>query len=60
MKEICAVTRHCDEFGDITYDKVQLREISGMAPKCKLVSFKVLDENGDGEASSLIAAIEQI
>jgi serine protease AprX len=59
-KEIRAVTRHRDEFGDITYDKVQLREISGMAPRCKLVSFKVLDKNGDGEASSLIAAIEQI
>ena len=56
--EIRAVTRHRDEDGEITYDKVQLRQISGMAPSCKLVSLKVLDENGDGEASNLIAAIE--
>ena len=59
-KEIRAVTRHRDELGDITYEKVPLEAISGMAPRCKLVSFKVLDKNGDGEASSLIAAIEQI
>jgi serine protease AprX len=59
-KEIRAVTRHRDEDGDITYDKVQLTAISGMAPRCKLLSFKVLDDTGDGEASSLIAAIEQV
>jgi serine protease AprX len=59
-KEIRAVTRHRDEDGDITYDKVELTAISGMAPKCKLLSFKVLDDTGDGEASSLIAAIEQV
>jgi serine protease AprX len=59
-KEIRAVTRHRDEDGEITYDPVPLTAISGMAPKCKLLSFKVLDDTGDGEASSLIAAIEQI
>ena len=31
-----------------------------MAPKCKLLSLKVLDENGDGLASNLIAAIAMI
>ena len=35
-------------------------EISGMAPQCKLLSLKVLDDNGNGEASNLIAAIEYI
>jgi len=59
-KEIRAVARHRDEHGDITYDKVKLTAISGMAPRCKLLSIKVLDDTGDGEASSLIAAIEQI
>jgi len=59
-KEIRAVARHRDEDGDITYEKVKLTAISGMAPRCKLLSIKVLDDTGDGEASSLIAAIEQI
>jgi len=31
-----------------------------MAPKCKLLSLKVLDGNGDGLASNLIAAIAMI
>jgi subtilisin family serine protease len=31
-----------------------------MAPKCKLVSMRVLDENGSGDTSSLIAAISKI
>jgi serine protease AprX len=37
-----------------------LNKISGMAPRCKLLSLKVLDQNGEGKASSLIAAIEYI
>lgn len=35
-------------------------DISGMAPKCKLISLKILDDQGRGETSSLIAAIEYI
>ena len=35
-------------------------EISGMAPQCKVVSFKVLDENGDGETSTIISALQEI
>jgi serine protease AprX len=58
--EVRAVTRYRDEHGDVTYDMVKLEKISGMAPKCQLLSFKVLDEKGDGDASSLIAAIEQV
>ncbi len=34
--------------------------ISGMAPKCKLVSLKILDKDGRGDASNLIAAIQWI
>jgi subtilisin family serine protease len=37
-----------------------LTKISGMAPRCKLLSLKILDQNGEGKASSLIAAIEYI
>jgi serine protease AprX len=40
--------------------KVELDAISGMAPKCKLVSIKVLDEFGMGNASNVIAAIAHV
>ncbi len=55
-----AFSRHRDEHGDIDFDVVELPAISGMAPKCKLVSMKVLDAGGDGLASNLIAALEEI
>ena len=42
---------------DIEYQVTQLDGISGMAPQCKLVSLRVLDENGKGAVSNLIAAI---
>src|SRR2546427_3579014 len=31
-----------------------------MAPQCKLVSLRVLDENGKGSVSNLIAAIDHV
>ena len=34
--------------------------LSGVAPQCKLVSLKVLDDNGAGYASALIAALEYV
>lgn len=57
---IRAVARHRDERGAVTYHTVKFEAISGMAPRCGLVSMKVLDGNGNGEASSVIAALEQI
>lgn len=51
---------------EATADSTQVKEvtrattltsISGMAPKCKLVSLKVLNQFGNGNASSVIAAI---
>jgi serine protease AprX len=55
-----AVYRFRNETGDITSDTLELQAISGMAPKCKLVSLKVLDANGKGPVSNLIAAIAHI
>jgi subtilisin family serine protease len=55
-----AVSRHRDESGDLAYDVVEMPAISGMAPRCQLLSLKVLDDNGEGQASDLIAAIEYI
>jgi subtilisin family serine protease len=40
--------------------EVVLDSIRGMAPRCRLVSLKVLDGEGDGEVSNLIAAIAHI
>lgn len=45
---------------DVEYVETRLERISGMAPRCKLVSLRVLDENGKGSVSNLIAAIEHI
>lgn len=58
---IRAYVRNRDENGEITYNSLSLSNgISGMAPKCKLMSLRVLDENGEGEVSALIAAIAKI
>ena len=51
------VTRHRDEQGEVTYNTAELKAISGVAPRCKLLSLKVLDDDGNGLASNLIAAI---
>ena len=59
-KPIRAVTRYRDEHGKITREVVSLTKISGIAPMCKLVSFKVLDDRGNGTASNIIAALEEI
>ncbi|MGH6814866.1 MAG: S8 family peptidase, partial [Hyphomicrobiaceae bacterium] len=45
---------------DIEYQETRLEAVSGMAPRCKLVSLRVLDENGKGAVSNLIAAISHI
>jgi subtilisin family serine protease len=37
-----------------------IETIAGMAPSCKLVSMKVLDDQGRGEVSNIIAAIDKI
>jgi subtilisin family serine protease len=59
-RKIRGYTRQRDEHGEVTYNELKLNSISGMAPKCKLLSLKVLDEDGNGLASNLIAAIAMI
>ena len=50
-----------DESGTITTKcDDSVKTISGMAPRCKLLSLKVLDANGKGKASNLITAIAYI
>jgi serine protease AprX len=45
---------------DVEYQETRLTAVSGMAPRCTLVSLRVLDENGKGAVSNLIAAIEHV
>ncbi|HEX2447173.1 MAG TPA: S8 family peptidase [Methyloceanibacter sp.] len=58
--QIDAETNFRNEKGDVIHMTVHPRSISGVAPRCKLVSLKVLDDEGKGQASNLIAAIEAI
>ncbi len=60
VKEIRAYSRQRDEAGEVSYNKLDIDSITGMAPKCKLLSLKVLDDEGGGSASNLIAAIGMI
>jgi len=58
---IVATVRSRSETGDVSTDIVDdIPVISGMAPQCKLLSLKVLDDEGNGLASNLIAALEYI
>jgi serine protease AprX len=58
---IVATVQRRDENGSVVKDEVvDIAEMSGMAPQCKLLSLKVLDDNGKGLASNMIAALEYI
>jgi serine protease AprX len=59
-ESIVAVSRQRDEKGEVHPDSITLERISGMAPKCKLLSLKVLDEQGKGNTSNIIAALEYV
>jgi len=45
---------------EVSLERVRLRSISGMAPMAKLVSLRVLDGNGRGHVSNIIAALSHI
>jgi len=56
-----AIVRERDAIGAITYQvQKNLGTAISIAPECKLVSFKVLDQSGQGPVSNVIAAIETI
>ncbi len=50
-----------DESGVVSSQVLPLKkQVCGMAPHCKLVSLKVLDDKGKGKASSVIRAIAYV
>ncbi len=59
-KHLRAVLRRRQKDKSVTYDSVPLERISGMAPRSKLISLKVLDGEGRGNVSNIIAALAQI
>lgn len=52
--------REGQEDEDLKYRALSLERLSGIAPRTKLVSYKVLDAGGDGEVSNLMAAIADV
>jgi len=58
-----AATRRKDDDDDpssVVYEQHDVQGIQGMAPKCKLLSMKVLDGEGRGKVSNIIAALAKI
>ena len=61
FKPALAISRQLKQDSeDVETVEMKLDAISGMAPKCKLVSLRVLDEDGKGSVSNLIAAINHV
>ncbi len=55
-----AVRYERDELGDVHDRPVPLTAISGVAPKCTIVSYKVLTNEGLGRTSDILTALEHI
>src|SRR5664280_2761084 len=49
-----------DDQGDKHGQQVQFDRIAGMAPRCTLLSCKVLRDDGSGDITALLAALEYI
>lgn len=54
------VSRMLDEHGEVSHKRLDLTAISGVAPRCKIVSMRVLDAGGKGNVSGIIAALTQV
>jgi serine protease AprX len=59
-RPIAAVRYERDENGTVTDRNVPLDSISGIAPQCSIVSYKVLDDTGVGRTSDILAALNAI
>jgi subtilisin family serine protease len=56
-----SLSRERDQNGKISYVAKPVNEpVRGIAPECALLSYRVLDENGEGDVSTVIAAIQKI
>ncbi len=57
---VSAVRAELDQNDDVQYVPQSIPVLAGMAPAAKLVSYKVLDDHGDGVTSTIIAALQDI
>jgi serine protease AprX len=57
---IVGITRYRNQDNDVANEERPIGHISGMAPQCKLLNLKVLDENGGGLTSNIMAALQYI
>jgi serine protease AprX len=55
-----AYVRIRGEHGEIKHIPSPITHISGMAPKCKVLNYRVLNSDGEGDVSSLLEAIAEI
>jgi serine protease AprX len=55
-----AVRTRMDTLQNIVEDVEELDTITGMAPFCKIVSMKVLDDRGQGDVARIIAALDAV
>ncbi len=56
-----SLSRERNEDGRILYKGERVTApILGVAPECSLLSYKVLDKRGEGEVSTVIAAIQKV
>jgi subtilisin family serine protease len=55
-----AVSRRWNESGSTETVSEQYDSITGLAPRCHIVSMKVLDADGNGKTSSVIQALDRI
>jgi serine protease AprX len=58
--EIIAATWYHNDRGDTAARELSLPRISGMAPRCRLLSCKVLRDDGSGDVAAVLAALEYI
>lgn len=59
-KPIVAATWYRTAEGDTGVERVELERISGMAPRARLLSLKVLRDDRTGDVASLLSALEYI
>ena len=59
-KPIVAATWYHDDRGDTAVQEISLQRISGMAPRCRLLSCKVLRDDGSGDLAALLEALEYV
>jgi len=57
---LTAATWYQPDAGDTRSERLHLRTISGMAPHCKLLSCKILRDDGSGDMAAVLAALEYI